>query len=182
MRERQWCGFLRGLVKPASSAGVSFDFSQDALEIEALAKRRLADEYDAAQERGEVSSQRRHPSHVPDENMRAASADLGLTRKDIYEARQIRDAEERCQAFFGLPFPAKAGAGVKPVAAPAFGLAPAAASGLAPAAFFGFFASLLPLGISVPPIFRGNGVRKTGRSARHLFRRLAPHSSFGLRR
>jgi hypothetical protein len=95
---------------------VSFDFSQDALEIEALAKRRLADEYDAAQERGEVSSQRRHPSHVPDENMRAASADLGLTRKDIYEARQIRDAEERCQAFFGLPFPAKAGAGVKPVA------------------------------------------------------------------
>ena len=79
MRERQWCGFLRGLVKPASSAGVSFDFSQDALEIEALAKCRLADAYDAAQERGEVSSQRRHPSHVPDENMRAASADLGIT-------------------------------------------------------------------------------------------------------
>lgn len=62
----------------------------DALEIEALAKRRLADEYDAAQERGEVQSR------GGDQSSKAelpTSADLGLSRKDIHEARQIRDAE-----------------------------------------------------------------------------------------
>lgn len=61
----------------------------DALEIEAMAKRRLADEYDAAQERGEVASQGK-PSSL--EGF-ATAADLGLTHKDIHEARQIRDAE-----------------------------------------------------------------------------------------
>lgn len=66
----------------------------DALEIEALAKRRLADEYDAAQERGEVSKRGQHKSHIPDGNMRADVDDIGLTSKQIHEARQIRDAEE----------------------------------------------------------------------------------------
>lgn len=66
----------------------------DALEIEAAAKRRLADEYDAAQERGEVAGDGR-PKTVPDENglKPATAADIGLSRKDIHEARQIRDAE-----------------------------------------------------------------------------------------
>jgi len=68
----------------------------DALEIEALAKRRLADEYDAAQERGEVAS------HGGARNFKVSEGnveilpdveDIGLTRKDIYEARKIRDAE-----------------------------------------------------------------------------------------
>lgn len=63
----------------------------DALEIEAMAKRRLADEYDAAQERGEVSAGR--PKTLPGGNTSATVADLGLTSKDIHEARQIRDAE-----------------------------------------------------------------------------------------
>ena len=67
----------------------------DALEIEAGAKRRLADEYDAAQERGEVASQSdgRRPSgtvgHTP------TVTDIGLTHKDIHEARKVRDAEVR---------------------------------------------------------------------------------------
>lgn len=65
----------------------------DALEIEAQAKRRLADEYDAAQERGEVQ---RHggqgKTDVPTENIPCV-ADVGLSRKDIHEARIIRDAE-----------------------------------------------------------------------------------------
>lgn len=71
----------------------------DALEIEALAKRRLADEYDAAQERGEVASRggsgaNQYNANVPDENISLPTVeDIGLTRKDIYEARQIRDAE-----------------------------------------------------------------------------------------
>ena len=64
-----------------------------ALEIEARAKRRLADEYDAAQARGEVH---RHGGQVPrdvaDPNIPSAS-DLGLRRDEIHEARQIRDAE-----------------------------------------------------------------------------------------
>ncbi|MFH6786806.1 hypothetical protein [Methylobacterium sp. MA0201] len=66
----------------------------DAVEIEALAKRRLADEYDAAQERGEVASGRDGPgAGVSDGNAKATVTDLGLTRKQVHEARQIRNAE-----------------------------------------------------------------------------------------
>ncbi len=67
----------------------------DALEIEAAAKRRLADEYDAAQERGEVASQKdgRRKVGVPDGNAKTTASDLGLSRKEIHDARQIRDAE-----------------------------------------------------------------------------------------
>ena len=64
--------------------------------VEARAKSRLADEYDAAQERGEVasaSSNRGNQWTVPDGNEAPTAADIGLTRKDIHEARQIRDAE-----------------------------------------------------------------------------------------
>jgi hypothetical protein len=66
----------------------------DGLEAEAMCKRRLADEYDAAQERGEVAGHggARH-FNVPGENVETTAADLGLTRKDIHEARQLRDAE-----------------------------------------------------------------------------------------
>lgn len=66
----------------------------DALEIEAQAKRRLADEYDAAQDRGEVvGAHDGAKKRVPDGNAIATVADLGLTRKQVHEARQIRDAE-----------------------------------------------------------------------------------------
>lgn len=65
----------------------------DALEIEAAAKRKLADEYDAAQERGEVATVG-NPAIVPDGNNKATAADIGISRKDIHEARMIRDAEE----------------------------------------------------------------------------------------
>jgi hypothetical protein len=66
----------------------------DALAIEHQAACRLADEYDAAQERGELSVQGQHKSHVPSENMRASNEDIGLSRKTVFEARQIRDAEK----------------------------------------------------------------------------------------
>jgi hypothetical protein len=66
----------------------------DALEIEAQAKRRLADEYDAAQERGEAATGRDGPdAGVLDGNAKATVSDPGLTRKAIHEARQLRDAE-----------------------------------------------------------------------------------------
>jgi len=64
----------------------------DALEIEAAAKRRLADEYDAAQARGEVKRNGGDRSSVEDRNT-ASTADLGLRRDQIHDARQIRDAE-----------------------------------------------------------------------------------------
>lgn len=64
----------------------------DALEIEAAAKRRLADEYDAAQALGEVKRNGGDRSTVEDRNT-ASAADLGLRRDQIHDARLIRDAE-----------------------------------------------------------------------------------------
>ena len=67
-----------------------------ALQIESQAKMRLADEYDAAQERGEVGQATGRPKVVPDENdfLPPTAADIGLSRKDIHEARLVRDAEK----------------------------------------------------------------------------------------
>ncbi|MGE0425284.1 MAG: hypothetical protein AB7O88_23700 [Reyranellaceae bacterium] len=64
----------------------------DALEIEAMAERRLADEYDAAQERGEVGKKGQRSDLVPAENKVPTAEDVGLSRKEIYNSRQIRDA------------------------------------------------------------------------------------------
>lgn len=66
----------------------------DALDIEAQAKRRLADEYDAAQERGEVGQSGSRTDLVPNGNeVKPTAADIGLSRKQIHEARIVRDAE-----------------------------------------------------------------------------------------
>jgi hypothetical protein len=65
----------------------------DALEIEAGAKRRLADEYDAAQERGEVPG---HGGNRGNQHTGGKIEDAnlgGITGTDIHEARIIRDAE-----------------------------------------------------------------------------------------
>jgi len=64
----------------------------DALEIEANAKRRLATEYDAAQQRGELKKAGK-PNCSSAEQLPGVE-DLGISRKEIFEARQIRDAEE----------------------------------------------------------------------------------------
>lgn len=53
---------------------------------------RLADEFDAAQERGEVASGRTAKSSEG-EDFQATVTDLGMSHKEIHEARQIRDAE-----------------------------------------------------------------------------------------
>lgn len=67
----------------------------NALEIEAAAKRRLADEYDAAQERGDVQKPGGdRMSNVPDGNNAPTVDEIGLTRKEIHDARLIRDAEQ----------------------------------------------------------------------------------------
>jgi hypothetical protein len=64
----------------------------DALEIMTLAARRLADEYDAAQERGEVKRVG-NPNYSNAEEL-PGGADIGLSAREVHEARQIRDAEE----------------------------------------------------------------------------------------
>ena len=65
-----------------------------ALEIEAAAKRRLADEYDTAQAHGDVGQQGVRTDLVRDANeVVATAADLGLNRREIHEARLLRDAE-----------------------------------------------------------------------------------------
>ena len=67
----------------------------DALEIEAQAKRRLADEYDSAQERGEIAGHGGGRNFkVGDSYVEITAADLGLRRDEIQEARMIRDAEQ----------------------------------------------------------------------------------------
>lgn len=67
------------------------------MKIEAHAKLRLANEYDAAQERGEVATQSRGGANiadgVPGGNTVVTVSDLGLTRKAVHEARRLRDAE-----------------------------------------------------------------------------------------
>jgi hypothetical protein len=59
------------------------------LEIEAQAKRRLADEYDAAQDRGEIRSNGERSFSAPE---KVSGTDL-ISPKALYEARQLRDAE-----------------------------------------------------------------------------------------
>ena len=71
--------------------GAVYRAQADALLIEARAKMRLADEYDAAQERGEVA-RRGWESGVDKGNITTAS-DLGLRRDEIHEARQLRNLE-----------------------------------------------------------------------------------------
>jgi len=59
-----------------------------------LAGEVLADEYDAAQARGEVATvgKRSQPERLVEAP--PSAADIGISRKTIHEARQIRDAEE----------------------------------------------------------------------------------------
>lgn len=61
-----------------------------ALEIEAQAKHRLADEYDAAQARGEIRRSGERSFSTPE---KLGNHDLGIAPKEIHEARLVRDAE-----------------------------------------------------------------------------------------
>ncbi|WP_189367621.1 SAM-dependent methyltransferase [Mesorhizobium sp. M7A.F.Ca.ET.027.02.1.1] len=64
----------------------------DSLEIESMAKRRLADEFDAA--RPAEASRGGRPKTVPAANGFTA-AEVGLSRKEVFEARQMRDVIEQ---------------------------------------------------------------------------------------
>jgi hypothetical protein len=69
----------------------------DAVIIETQAHCRLADEYDAAQKRGEVRGvgEYQRKANVPNENISPTVTDIGLDRKQIHEARIVRDAEKK---------------------------------------------------------------------------------------
>ena len=54
---------------------------------------RLAEEYDAAQDRGEVVGAHDGAKKRVDGNNAITSADLGIRRDEIHEARKLRDAE-----------------------------------------------------------------------------------------
>jgi hypothetical protein len=89
-----------------------------ALEIEAEAKRRLADEYDAAQDRGEVASPRDGKlGRSEPERLKPTAADLGISRKDIHEARLIRDAEREDPGIISRTVNAAVDAGEEPTRA-----------------------------------------------------------------
>ena len=93
----------------------------DALEIEAAAKRRLADEYDGAQERGEVAGHGdtlKVGPDVPEQNVgKPTAADLGLTRKEIHADRKLRDAEKKYPGLTEIVLKALLDAGKEPTRA-----------------------------------------------------------------
>lgn len=64
-----------------------------ALAIRARAEMRLAEEYDEAQERGEVKRPNNEKTTSGAEAVSAPA--LGLSHKDIHEARKLRDAERQ---------------------------------------------------------------------------------------
>jgi hypothetical protein len=89
-----------------------------ALAIEARAKARLADEYDAAQERGEVAGHGGgRVSNVPDRNNAATVEDLGLSHKHIHDARHVRDCEAADPGVFERTAFGMADAGIEPTKA-----------------------------------------------------------------
>jgi hypothetical protein len=83
----------------------------DALLIETRAKIRLADEWDAAKEAGLVGAGR--PKNVADGNGFTA-AEAGLDRKEIHEARKLRDAEAKEPGIVERAIAARLSSGLNP--------------------------------------------------------------------
>lgn len=75
----------------------------DALLIESRAKMRLADEYDDAQERGDVRRHGERGKDIPDENVfsKPTVTEAGISSKEIFESRQLRDAERERPGVIG---------------------------------------------------------------------------------
>jgi len=84
----------------------------DALLIEARAKIRIAAEYDAAQARGEVAKGR--PKSLPDGNTSATVEEIGLSSKEIHEARKLAAAEARAPGIVERAIAARIAAGLEP--------------------------------------------------------------------
>lgn len=75
--------------------GAVYRAQADALLIEARAKMRLADEIDAAKERGELATHGGKRGNVDSAYVAPATTEeIGLRRDEVQEARAIRDAEK----------------------------------------------------------------------------------------
>lgn len=61
--------------------------------IRARAEMRLAEEYDAAQDRGEIARQGQRTDLIPDGKKVPTPQDVGISPKDIHEGRKLREAE-----------------------------------------------------------------------------------------
>ncbi|XHE12410.1 DNA N-6-adenine-methyltransferase [Agrobacterium deltaense] len=99
--------------------GAVYRAQADALEIEAMAKRRFADEYDAAQARGEVASRSYglklgvNRPDIGDANIGTVK-ELGITSYDVFEARKARDTENSEPGITGRVARELAERGVEP--------------------------------------------------------------------
>jgi hypothetical protein len=85
----------------------------DALEIESMAKRRLADEYDAAQDRGEI----RKNGDKSFSGKEKLSGPEVIPPKELHEARQVRDAEKTEPGIVKRVLDEKVSAGQEPTKA-----------------------------------------------------------------
>lgn len=88
----------------------------DALLIEARAKVRLADEYDAAQAAGEVRRPGQRGKAVEDgDRLSPATVDeIGLSKQEIHEARKLRDAEREAPGIVDRAIAERLAAGLEP--------------------------------------------------------------------
>lgn len=88
----------------------------DALMIEAQAKVRLADEYDAAQAAGEVRRPGQRGKAVADDDRisPATVAEIGLSKQEIHDARKLRDAERKAPGIVERAIEARLAAGLEP--------------------------------------------------------------------
>lgn len=86
----------------------------DALLIETRAKIRLADEYDAAQAAGKAAKGR--PKSLPDGKTFTVEQ-VGLTSKEIHEARKLRDAERKTPGIAERAIAARLARGLEPTKA-----------------------------------------------------------------
>jgi hypothetical protein len=93
----------------------------DALIIETQAQCRLADEYDAAQARGEAATHSagnpRIVSQLDDLQQPATSSELGIKRQQLFEARIIRNAERATPGIVRRTVQAKLNEGQAPTRA-----------------------------------------------------------------
>lgn len=88
----------------------------DALLIEARAKVRLADEYDAAQAAGEVRRPGQRGKAVKDGDRISTptAEDVGLSKQEVHDARKLRDAERRSPGIVERAIAARLAAGLEP--------------------------------------------------------------------
>ncbi|MCO5071115.1 MAG: SAM-dependent methyltransferase [Rhizobiaceae bacterium] len=109
-------GFAKRFQAGTELIGKAHQLQGDALFIESQAKVRLADEFDAAQKRGEVQSPGGARNFIipVKKNEIPSVSDFGINPKDIHEARKLRDAEREAPGIVERAIAARLAAGLEP--------------------------------------------------------------------